>query len=350
MKVNKSNIQTMRWVDGKFEMIDQRILPNKFEYILYDSAQSVAEGIKTMVVRGAPAIGCAAAFGIALEALKLNKDNNTDYIENLEIAFIVLAESRPTAVNLFWALAKMQKVMNENITLSLEKLSNILLLEAIAIMEEDININKQMGAFGADLLKDGDVVLTHCNAGALATAGHGTALGVIRSAVEQGKKISVIADETRPFLQGARLTSWELIQDNIPVTLITDNMSGYLMSKGEINAIIVGTDRVAANGDVANKIGTYMVAVLAKRHNIPFYVACPISTIDLNCPNGEAIPIEERAKEEVTGYRDTQWAAKGVNVRNPSFDVTPAELVTAIITEKGIIHRPNIKNVGLIFN
>jgi methylthioribose-1-phosphate isomerase len=350
MKVNKNSIQTMRWADGKFEMIDQRILPNKFEYILYDSAQSVAEGIKTMVVRGAPAIGCAAAFGIALEALKLNKDNNTDYIENLEIAFKVLAESRPTAVNLFWALAKMQKVMNENITLSLEKLSNILLLEAIAIMEEDINVNKQMGAFGADLLKDGDVVLTHCNAGALATAGHGTALGVIRSAVEQGKKISVIADETRPFLQGARLTSWELIQDNIPVTLITDNMSGYLMSKGEINAIIVGTDRVAANGDVANKIGTYMVAVLAKRHNIPFYVACPISTIDLNCPNGEAIPIEERAKEEVTGYRDTQWAAKGVSVRNPSFDVTPAELVTAIITEKGIIHRPNIKNVGLIFN
>ena len=350
MKVNKSSIQTMRWADGKFEMIDQRILPNRFEYIVYDSAQSVAEGIKTMVVRGAPAIGCAAAFGIALEGLKLYKENNKDYRKNFEIAFKVLAESRPTAVNLFWALAKMQKLINENLTLSLEELSSILLLEAIAIMEEDININKQMGAFGADLLKDGDVVLTHCNAGALATAGHGTALGVIRSAVEQGKKISVIADETRPFLQGARLTSWELIQDNIPVTLITDNMAGYLMSKGEINAIIVGTDRVAANGDVANKIGTYMVAVLARRHNIPFYVACPISTIDLNCPNGEAIPIEERAKEEVTGYRDTQWAAKGVSVRNPSFDVTPAELVTAIITEKGIIHRPNIKNVGLIFN
>ena len=350
MKVNKSSIQTMRWADGKFEMIDQRILPNRFEYIVYDSAQSVAEGIKTMVVRGAPAIGCAAAFGIALEGLKLYKENNKDYRKNFEIAFKVLAESRPTAVNLFWALAKMKKVLNENITLSLENLSNLLLQEAIAIMEEDININKQMGAFGANLLKDGDVVLTHCNAGALATAGHGTALGVIRSAVEQGKKISVIADETRPFLQGARLTSWELIQDNIPVTLITDNMAGYLMSKGEINAIIVGTDRVAANGDVANKIGTYMVAVLARRHNIPFYVACPISTIDLNCPNGEAIPIEERAKEEVTGYRDTQWAAKGVSVRNPSFDVTPAELVTAIITEKGIIHRPNIKNLGLIFN
>ena len=350
MKVNNSSIQTMRWADGKFEMIDQRILPSRFEYISYDSAESVAEGIKTMVVRGAPAIGCAAAFGIALEGLKLNKENNKDYLKNIEIAFKVLSESRPTAVNLFWALAKMKKVLNENITLSLENLSNLLLQEAIAIMEEDININKQMGAFGADLLKDGDVVLTHCNAGALATAGHGTALGVIRSAVEQGKKISVIADETRPFLQGARLTSWELIQDNIPVTLITDNMSGYLMSKGEINAIIVGTDRVAANGDVANKIGTYMVAVLARRHNIPFYVACPISTIDLNCPNGEAIPIEERAKEEVTGYRDTQWAAKGVSVRNPSFDVTPAELVTAIITEKGIIHRPNIKNVSLIFN
>ena len=350
MKENNSSIQTMRWADGKFEMIDQRILPNRFEYISYDSAQSVAEGIKTMVVRGAPAIGCAAAFGIALEGLKLNKENDKDYRKNFEIAFKILAESRPTAVNLFWALAKMQKVINENVNLNLEELSNILLQEAIAIMEEDININKKMGAFGADLLKDGDVVLTHCNAGALATAGHGTALGVIRSAVEQGKKISVIADETRPFLQGARLTSWELIQDNIPVTLITDNMSGYLMSKGEINAIIVGTDRVAANGDVANKIGTYMVAVLARRHNIPFYVACPISTIDLNCPNGEAIPIEERAKEEVTGYRDTQWAAKGVSVRNPSFDVTPAELVTAIITEKGIIHRPNIKNVGLIFN
>jgi methylthioribose-1-phosphate isomerase len=347
---NSSSIQTMRWLDGKFEMIDQRILPNKFEYVVYDSAKSVAEGIKTMVVRGAPAIGCAAAFGIALEGLMLHKGNNSDYIKNLQIAFKVLAESRPTAVNLFWALDKMKNVMNANITSSLEDLSKILLQEAISIMEDDININKQMGAFGAELLKDGDTVLTHCNAGALATAGHGTALGVIRSAVEQGKKISVIADETRPFLQGARLTSWELIQDNIPVTLITDNMSGYLMSKGEINSIIVGTDRVAANGDVANKIGTYMVAVLAKRHNIPFYVACPISTIDLNCPNGESIPIEERAKEEVTGYRETQWAAKGVSVRNPSFDVTPAELVTAIITEKGIIHNPNIKNISSIFN
>jgi methylthioribose-1-phosphate isomerase len=350
MMMNNSSIQTMRWADGKFEMIDQRILPNKFEYISYDSAQSVAEGIKTMVVRGAPAIGCAAAFGIALEGLKLNNENNKDYIKSFEIAFKVLAESRPTAVNLFWALAKMQKVMNKNVALSLEELSKKLLLEAITIMEEDIRINKQMGAFGADLLKDGDVVLTHCNAGALATAGHGTALGVIRSAVNQGKKISVIADETRPFLQGARLTSWELIQDNIPVTLITDNMSGYLMSNGEINAIVVGTDRVAANGDVANKIGTYMVAVLAKRHNIPFYVACPISTIDMSCKSGDLIPIEERESNEVTGYRDCQWAAKGVKVRNPSFDVTPADLVTALITEKGIIYNPNKENLFNFLN
>ena len=343
--MNNSRIQTMRWENGKFEMIDQRILPNKFEYIVYNSAAAVAEGIKNMVVRGAPAIGCAAAFGIALEGLKLNKESNKDYIKNFEVAFQLLAESRPTAVNLFWALDKMQKVMNENITLSLENLSNLLVLEAIAIMEEDININKQMGAFGADLLKDGDVVLTHCNAGALATAGHGTALGVIRSAVEQGKKINVIADETRPFLQGARLTSWELIQDNIPVTLITDNMSGYLMSKGEIDAIIVGTDRVAANGDVANKIGTYMVAVLAKRHKIPFYVACPISTIDMSCKSGDLIPIEERESNEVTGFRENQWAAKGVKVRNPSFDITPAELVTALITEKGIIPNPSYDKI-----
>lgn len=348
--MNKCNIQTMRWVDGKFEMIDQRILPNKFEYIEYDSAESVAEAIRTMVVRGAPAIGCAAAFGIALEALKLNKERNSDYIKKFENAFKVLAESRPTAVNLYWALDKMQRLLNENISLSLEKISQKLLVEAIDIMEGDININKQMGAYGAELIKDGDTVLTHCNAGALATAGHGTALGVIRSAVQQGKKINVVADETRPFLQGARLTSWELIQDNIPVTLITDNMSGYLMSKGEINAIIVGTDRVAANGDVANKIGTYMVAVLAKRHNIPFYVACPISTIDLNCANGAAIPIEERESNEVTGFRENQWAAKGVKVRNPSFDVTPSELVTAIITEKGIIYKPNCINLTKIIN
>jgi methylthioribose-1-phosphate isomerase len=350
MIMSSSDIQTMRWINGKFEIIDQRILPYKFEYIAYDSAASVAEGIKNMVVRGAPAIGCAAAFGIALEGIKLNYERNSDYLKKFEEAFKVLKESRPTAVNLFWALDKMQKLLNENLTLNLEQLSSKLLIEAISIMEGDIIINKKMGAFGAELIKDGDTVLTHCNAGALATAGHGTALGVIRSAVQQGKKINVIADETRPFLQGARLTSWELIQDNIPVTLITDNMSGYIMSKGEINSVVVGADRVAANGDVANKIGTYMVAVLAKRHNIPFYVACPISTIDMTCKNGNLIPIEERESNEVTGYRDNQWAAKGVRVRNPSFDVTPAELVTALITEKGIIYNPTSNNLSLFIN
>ena len=350
MTSNSNVIQTMRWVDEKFEMIDQRILPNKFQYVAYNSAKSVADGIKSMVVRGAPAIGCAAAFGIALEAIKLVKERDSEYKSKLEEAFDVLARSRPTAVNLFWALDKMRRCFNENITLSLQDLSKELLDEAIAMMEGDILINKKMGTFGADLLSDGARVLTHCNAGALATAGHGTALGVIRSAVEQGKNIGVIADETRPFLQGARLTAWEMVQENIPVTLITDNMSGHLMACGEIDAIIVGTDRVAANGDVANKIGTYMVAVLAKRHNIPFYVACPISTIDINCLDGVSIPIEERLANEVTGFREFQWAANGVKVRNPSFDVTPAELVTAIITEKGIIHNPNKQKLSNFLN
>jgi methylthioribose-1-phosphate isomerase len=229
-----------------------------------------------------------------------------------------------------------QQKNSDNITIAAA-----LIKEAVKIMNEDIAVNKSMGLHGASLLPDGARVLTHCNAGALATAGHGTALGVIRSAIQLGKKISVIADETRPFLQGARLTAWEMLQESIPVTLITDNMAGHLMSLGEIDAVIVGTDRVAANGDVANKIGTYMVAVLAKKHNIPFYVACPLSTIDINCLNGNLIPIEERSAEEVTGFRETQWAAEGVKVRNPSFDITPAELVTAIITEKGIIHSPN---------
>ena len=225
--------------------------------------------------------------------------------------------------------------------LSVAAQADALLAEAHEILAEDIRVNRAMGAHGAALLADGARVLTHCNAGALATAGHGTALGVIRSAVEAGKRISVIADETRPFLQGARLTAWEMVQEGIPVTLITDNMAGFLMSRGEIDAVIVGTDRVAANGDVANKIGTYMVAVLAQRHGIPFYVACPISTIDMAIPDGAAIPIEERAREEVTGFRDCQWAAQGVLVRNPAFDVTPAELVTALVTERGVVERPN---------
>jgi methylthioribose-1-phosphate isomerase len=253
-------------------------------------------------------------------------------------------------VNLFWALKRMRSVLETNHRRTPPEIAATLLNEAHEILAEDIRINRAMGAHGAVLLQDGARVLTHCNAGALATAGHGTALGVIRSAVEAGKRISVIADETRPFLQGARLTAWEMVQEKIPVTLITDNMSGHLMSRGEVDAVIVGTDRVAANGDVANKIGTYMVAVLARRHGIPFYVACPLSTIDLDIPNGAAIPIEERAREEVTGFRDYQWAAEGVQVRNPAFDVTPAELVSALITEKGVIREPNRERIAALFS
>lgn len=342
-------VETLRWRDAALELIDQRVLPERFEYLRYGNADEVAQGIRTMVVRGAPAIGCAAAYGVALQAIVLRQASRSDFDSGLEKAFNMLAESRPTAVNLFWALARMRRVWQASQTCSMTEIADILLQEAHEVSAEDVRINRAMGLAGAALLKDGDRVLTHCNAGALATAGHGTALGVIRSAVETGKRISVIADETRPFLQGARLTAWEMVQENIPVTLITDNMAGHLMSHGEVDAVIVGTDRVAANGDVANKIGTYMVAVLARRHGIPFYVACPLSTIDLAVPDGSAIPIEERAAQEVTGFRDCQWAAEGVLVRNPAFDVTPAELVTALITEKGLVRQPDRDRIAALF-
>jgi len=340
------NIETLRWNENHFEMIDQRILPAEFKYISYTAANQVADGIRDMVVRGAPAIGCAAAYGVALAALNLQDASSDKFNQGMEEAFEVLAQSRPTAINLFWAIDRMRNKMNGSQGSSKE-IANVLLDEAHEIKREDIEINRAMGKNGAELLNDGARVLTHCNAGALATAGHGTALGVFRSAVEAGKKISVIADETRPFLQGARLTAWEMVQENIPVTLISDNMSGHLMSQGEIDAIVVGTDRVAGNGDVANKIGTYMVAVLAKRHNIPFYVACPLSTIDRSINSGKDIPIEERPEDEVT--RDCQWAAKGVKVRNPAFDVTPAELVTGLITEKGIVLSPTTEKINKLF-
>ena len=349
LTMGQQTVQTLKWFDGRLQMIDQRVLPARFEYLSYSSASEVAEGIRSMVVRGAPAIGCAAAYGIALEALALRQHKREAFAVALERGFAVLAASRPTAVNLFWALARMRGVWQVGQHLSLTEIAASLLHEAHEIAAEDVRINRAMGVYGAALLADGARVLTHCNAGALATAGHGTALGVIRSAVEAGKRISVIADETRPFLQGARLTAWEMVQEKIPVTLITDNMSGYLMSRGEIDAVVVGTDRVAANGDVANKIGTYMVSVLAQRHGIPFYVACPLSTIDLTIPDGAAIPIEERSPDEVTGFRDCQWAAPGVAVRNPAFDVTPAELVTALITEKGVVMRPNRQSVAALF-
>ncbi len=348
-------IETLRWADNKLEMIDQRILPASFEYLPYKSAAAVAEGIRSMVVRGAPAIGVAAAYGVALEALRLSSnlreapDLRERFNTGMEAGFKVLAESRPTAVNLFWALKRMRRVWDSVKDEDCAAIAQRLLAEAHGILAEDIRINRAMGAHGAALLRNGARVLTHCNAGALATAGWGTALGVFRSAVEAGKKISVIADETRPFLQGARLTAWEMVQENIPVTLITDSMAGHMMARGEVDAVVVGTDRVAANGDVANKIGTYMVAVLARRHNIPFYVACPLSTIDLNIASGADIPIEERSADEVKGFRDTQWAAQGVNIRNPSFDVTPAELVTALITEKGVVMEPDRDKLRALF-
>lgn len=330
-------------------MLDQTRLPAAFNYISYESAAGVAEGIRSMVVRGAPAIGVAAAYGVALEALRLQARAASEFNTALDTGFTLLAQSRPTAVNLFWALDRMQRCREHRVHQTPAQQAEGLLAEAKAIHQEDISINLQMGEYGAALFADGARVLTHCNAGALATAGHGTALGVLRSAVAAGKRISVIADETRPFLQGARLTAWEMVQENIPVTLITDNMAGHLMASGEIDAVIVGTDRVAANGDVANKIGTYMVAVLAARHRIPFYVACPLSTIDLTLASGDQIPIEERPASEVTGFRETQWAAVGVQVRNPSFDVTPAELVSALITEKGVIHAPDAAKLSALF-
>ncbi len=343
-------VETLRWSDGVLEMIDQRILPATFMYLQYDSAAAVAEGIRSMVVRGAPAIGVAAAYGVALEAQRLLAVADESFQRGMNEGFNTLAQSRPTAVNLFWALARMKQVWQSVSSESNMQVAMRLLAEAHEIFAEDIRVNRALGSHGAELLRDGAQVLTHCNAGALATAGHGTALGVIRSAVEAGKKISVIADETRPFLQGARLTAWEMVQEKIPVTLITDNMAGFMMSRGEVDAVVVGTDRVAANGDVANKIGTYMVAVLAQRHHIPFYVACPLSTIDMSIASGVDIPIEERHVDEVKGFRDFHWAAQGVQIRNPSFDITPAELVTALITEKGVIHQPDARKLRALFS
>jgi len=347
--VQRQKVETLRWHEGRLEMIDQRVLPAEFQYLSYHGAADTAEGIRSMVVRGAPAIGCAAAYGVAMEAQRLRSLETPAFTSALTHAIEILAASRPTAVNLFWALKRMRAKWDSLQTRSPGEIADVLLEEAHEILVEDIRINRKMGAFGAELLADGARVLTHCNAGALATAGHGTALGVIRSAVEAGKRISVIADETRPFLQGARLTAWEMVQEDIPVTLITDNMAGFMMSQGEVDAVVVGTDRVAANGDVANKIGTYMVAVLARRHNIPFYVACPLSTIDMSIADGHGIPIEERDAHEVTGFRDAQWAAHGVKVRNPAFDVTPADLVTGLITEKGIVFAPDRNKLTALF-
>lgn len=321
-------------------MLDQTKLPTEIIYIPTQDYRIVAKAIKELQVRGAPAIGAAAAFGLVLGARELLAASQADFLPKLtEIAGILKAQ-RPTAVNLFWAIDRMLSVVSRFDRVDPAEIYEALEDEASAIAREDIEVNKQMGAYGAELLKDGDKILTHCNAGLLATVDFGTALGVIRAAHQQGKRISVYADETRPLLQGARLTTWELMQDQIPVTLITDNMAGYAMQKGMINCVIVGADRITASGDVANKIGTYGVAVLAKEHNLPFYVAAPLSTFDFSLSSGEQIPIEERSADEVTYLAGKRIAPEGVAVFNPAFDVTPHQYVTAIITEKGIIYPP----------
>jgi methylthioribose-1-phosphate isomerase len=345
-----NKINTLRWVNGTLELLDQRALPHRVDYLRCDCAAAVAQGIQAMVVRGAPAIGCAAAYGVALDALRLQQYPRAAFVMGLEQAMAALAASRPTAVNLFWALERMRAKLQQLGNVAAPAIAAALLAEAHAITTDDVQRNRAMGAHGAALLRDGMRVLTHCNAGALATAGHGTALGVIRSAVACGKRIQVYADETRPFLQGARLTVWELMQDSIPVTLIADSAAGLLMRQGEIDAVIVGADRIAANGDVANKIGTYGVAVLARRHGIPFYVAAPLSTLDRATPSGDMIAIEERAASEVTGFGTLQWAAPEVGVRNPVFDVTPADLVSALITERGVVVAPDRARIARLLD
>jgi methylthioribose-1-phosphate isomerase len=315
-------VEPIRWRGDRLELLDQRLLPEKVTYVECRNAGEVALAIRDMVVRGAPAIGCTAAFGVVLA-------------KGSPESYEVLAKSRPTAVNLFWALERMKRAKD------LER-------EARAIFDEDIAANRAMGALGAELMPQKARILTCCNTGALATAGYGTALGVVRSS--RSKNVSVIACETRPYLQGARLTAWECVQEGIPCTLITDNMVGHMMSRGEVDVAIVGADRIAANGDVANKIGTYGIAVLARRHGIPFYVAAPVSTFDPKIPDGSHIPIEERPAAEVTGYRGMRWAPEGISVRNPAFDVTPAELITAIVCEKGVVLAPDRKKIQALIS
>ncbi|TYO97428.1 methylthioribose-1-phosphate isomerase [Desulfallas thermosapovorans DSM 6562] len=333
-------LETMRWVDGCLEILDQTLLPGKTQYIKCRQYTTVCEAIRRLSVRGAPAIGAAAAYGLALGAAALKPAGSEEFMAGVEQIARDLTATRPTAVNLQWAVDRMLGVLRDNITGGIEAAKEKLLAEAHAIYREDLESNRRMGQFGEKLIPHGAAILTHCNAGALATAGIGTALGVIRAAHQAGKNISVYADETRPLLQGARLTTWEMVQEQIPVTLLTDNMAGFLMARGKVDLVIVGADRIAANGDVANKIGTYGVAVLAKEHGLPFYVAAPMSTIDFNISGGHEIPIENRDEQEVTCFAGRRVAPEGVQVWNPAFDVTPARLVTAIITDRGVARPP----------
>jgi methylthioribose-1-phosphate isomerase len=343
----KGMIPTLTWTPEGVRFIDQTKLPLKESYVLATTYEEVADVIVTMVVRGAPAIGVSAAYGVALGAKNTGARTAEEFAPEFEQICARLAGTRPTAVNLFWAIDRMRAVFATLLAsgTSLVQIQEKLLAEAQTMYEEDIAACKAMGAFGADLMPDAGGVLTHCNAGALATCGYGTALGVIRSAVERGKKIHVYADETRPFLQGARLTAWELMADHIPTTVICDNMAASLMRQGKIQAVVVGADRIAANGDTANKIGTYNVAILAREHGIPFYVAAPWSTIDLATATGEQIPIEERSAKEVTHHAGKQVTPDGVGICNPAFDVTPAKYIAAIVTERGVLRAPYVESL-----
>jgi methylthioribose-1-phosphate isomerase len=341
-------LPTIEWKDGVVVMIDQRKLPSAEVYVTCKTAQEVARAIKTMVIRGAPAIGVAAAMGIAVGMARSAATGTKRFTTEFQKICDLMAATRPTAVNLFWAIERMKTCFTKAAQggCSVEEIKQRLAAEARSIHDEDVESCRSMGAFGAELVPESARILTHCNAGALATAGYGTALGVIRAAKEQGKRVAVLADETRPFLQGARLTAWELVKDGIDTTVITDGMSAAMMRLGQVDLVVVGADRIAANGDVANKIGTYGVAVLAREHQIPFYVAAPLSTIDLHTLDGSHIPIEERNEREVTHVGASRVTPEGAHVRNPAFDVTPARFVTAIITERGIARPPYEESLG----
>ncbi len=331
---------TIEWIDGRVRLIDQTLLPNQFKQIYCEDVEAVWEAIKMLRVRGAPAIGVAAAFGTVLGIWNSTAGNYDTFYSELKKTTDYLATSRPTAVNLFWALDRMVKTAVSNNEHTISDLKQVLLTEALAIMTEDQEMCRSIGKHGAGLVNDGDTILTHCNAGGLATSDYGTALAVMFTAHEQGKQIQVYADETRPLLQGARLTTWELMNAGIDVTLICDSMAGQVMKEGRIQRVVVGADRIAANGDTANKIGTYMVAVLAQQHGVPFYVAAPTSTLDMSLATGDEIPIEERGAEEITEGFGKRTAPEGVKVYSPAFDVTPADLITAIVTEKGVVLPP----------
>lgn len=338
------------WEKGCLKLLDQTKLPLEEKIIECRSYQAVADAIRDMIVRGAPAIGATAAFGIVIGAKEVGViEDKKRWLEELKKIGFELKQTRPTAVNLAWAVERMLKKAEDNIQSGIPQLQDILENEALEIAREDVESNYAIGRFGDELVPEGANILTHCNAGALATVGYGTALGVIRAAHSNGKKVHVFVDETRPFLQGARLTAWELDKEGIPFTLITDNMAGYIMSKGMVDLIVVGADRIAANGDTANKIGTYSLAVLAKEHNIPMYIAAPLSTIDMSLTSGKEIPIEERETDEVLFIKGKRIAPEGTRVFNPAFDVTPNELITAIITDKGIVKSPYKENLRVLF-